>query len=143
MRRMIENLDEFKRTDGNDEFQVIEGSTSSVSLDAKYVKAGISHNLLTVVFNMKANKKDTLNPDIWLAQIKLPKYVIEHLKGEKISWRLGYQAGITSSKKQILVGLVLDEDAQIIALSNLNELAIDKDEEFRITYSFILQEVFP
>jgi len=128
----------FVGADGSDEFQVIEGSAANEALNAKYVKAAINHNMLTLVFNMKVNQSCTLPGSTALATIILPKYVVEHLKNELSISGLSLKKVTTITKFDFLVDVVLNTNTNTVVLKNADQIIIGKEDEFRVSFSFIL-----
>lgn len=79
MRRMIENLDEFKRADGSDEFEKVEGSAKNTSINWIYIRCAVSANIATFVFAGEIPNGVTIRNNTVLATIIPPKAVLNHI----------------------------------------------------------------
>ena len=125
----------FVGADGSDEFQVIEGSVASDNFRKIYVRAAITHNLLTVVFDISAVKDYTSTPYEIIAEVVLPQYVTEHLSGEA---QLGFalQEVVVGNREQKI--FYLQMVGNTLQFRNVESIAYRTDDTVRISYSFIL-----
>ena len=79
MRRMIETLDEFKRADGSDEFEKVEGSVNNTDINWIYIRCAVSANIATFVFAGEIPNGVTITKNSILATIIPPKAVLNHI----------------------------------------------------------------
>lgn len=125
----------FVGADGSDEFQVIEGSVASDKFRKIYVRAAITHNLLTVVFDFSVVKDYTSTPYEIIAEVVLPQYVTEHLSGEA---QLGFalQEVVVGNREQKI--FYLQMVGNTLQFRNVESIAYRTGDTVRISYSFIL-----
>lgn len=152
MRRMIENLDEFKRKDGEDEFIKVEGKAAT-NVKARYIKCGIAHNLATIVFDIIIPAGVAIAEYAELALIEIPDVLYNHLlpKGADFIGDLAVQ-GCTLTVSTTVGGLAKVQDCVLYLHNSKNDgrkihlhlaqgsgiAAQSKETELRYTVSFIL-----
>lgn len=139
MRRMIENLDEFKRKDGEDEFITIEGKLND-KLKKTYCKLALNHNLATIVFEFIVPENTTLEAFDGIAVIEVPKLLAEHLELSVDKW-IEIKEIIGQSKDAPLVSAKVrleGVDSTRLALKFQEKITATRDYTFRTSFSFIL-----
>lgn len=78
-KKIIPNLDEFKRADGSGAFEKVEGSAKNTNINWIYIRCGVSANIATFVFAGEIPNGVTIRNNTQLATIIPPKVVLNHI----------------------------------------------------------------
>ena len=148
MRRMIENLDEFKRADGSDEFEKVEGSAKNTSINWIYIRCAVSANIATFVFAGEIPNGVTITKNSILATIIPPKAVLNHI-GMDVdkTYALSALPIIDKSTRTVNDNTVafLQGYGKEYSLMFSSDITNNTGgiKVFRVEFTFILQEVVP
>ena len=147
MRRMIDNLDEFKRADGNPEYQVVEDSSvmETDSYSKRYSKYAITPNTISFVVDVVVKPGKKITGFSSITNFKIPDYIIEHL-GANDTIGTDYipvfdksTRAVMSNVTAFLVNLQPTDKNYVLMLANdIDNTAGTTELEFRTEFTFIL-----
>ena len=144
MRRMIENLDEFKRTDGNPEYQVIKDTSDEKDIYIKrYSKSGITPNSITFVVDLLVKPGKKLDAYTAFTTFKVPLFVENHLGVDKTIGTC-YVPVTEESTREVKANVVIflvhysGTGYQFMLANGIDNTAGTDNLEFRAELTFIL-----